>query len=140
MRITCQLVAATDQKLLQVLLIATTLLPGHLNAQDANTQILSITLGDYRFSPDQLTLEAGQPVLLELTNTDKLTPHNFTLKDQAGDLDIDVDVSAGATREVALMAEKPGTYTFYCSKKLPFMKNHREHGMEGRLVVTPDNN
>ncbi len=140
MRIACQLVAATDQKLLQVLLIATTLLPGHLNAQDASTQILSITLGDYRFSPDQLTLEAGQPVLLELTNTDKLTPHNFTLKDQAGDLDIDVDVSAGATREVALMAEKPGTYTFYCSKKLPFMKSHREHGMEGRLVVTPDNN
>jgi hypothetical protein len=28
--------------------------------------------------------------------------------------------------------------TFYCSKKLPFLKSHRERGMEGKLVVTPD--
>ena len=30
-----------------------------------------------------------------------------------------------------------GTYTFYCNKKLPLMKSHRDRGMEGALVVVP---
>ena len=134
-----QLVAAIAHGLLTAVLITAVLLPGVLNAQDAEPKKISITLGDYRFSPHNLTVAAGQPVLLELINTDKLTPHNFTLVDKAGNLDIDVNVSAGATREVSLTPQEPGTYTFYCSKKLPFMKSHREHGMEGSLVVTPDN-
>jgi len=133
-----QTVTAMPHRLLQVILIMVTLSPYVLNAQDTNTRRIAITLGDYRFSPHNLALDTGQPVLLELTNTDKLTPHNFTLEDKTGNLDIDVDISAGATREVALTPEKPGTYVFYCSKKLPFMKSHREHGMEGSLVVTSD--
>ena len=28
-----------------------------------------------------------------------------------------------------------GSYSFYCNKKLPFMKSHRDRGMWGRLVV-----
>ena len=27
---------------------------------------------------------------------------------------------------------------YYCCKKLPFLKGHRERGMDGTLVVTPD--
>ena len=128
---------AISHGLPQSILIAAALLPCLLNAQDTNAKRIPITLGDYRFSPHQLTLEAGQPVLLELTNSDNLTPHNFTLKDSAGKLDIDIDVSAGTTREVALTPELPGAYIFYCSKKLPFLKSHRKRGMEGTLLVTP---
>ncbi len=124
--------------LLQVVVMTVALVPNLLNAQDTNAKRIPITLGDYRFSPHQLALEAGQPVLLELTNSDNLTPHNFTLKDSEGKLDIDIDVSAATTREVALTPELTGTYVFYCSKKLPFLKSHREHGMEGTLVVTHD--
>jgi len=115
--------------LLPAVLTTAVLLPCTLNARDTNAQRIPITLGDYRFSPHQLTLEVGQAVLLELSNTDSVTPHNFTLEDKAGNLDIDIELSAGTTREVAFTPEVTGTYTFYCSKKL----------MEGTLVVTPDN-
>lgn len=100
-------------------------------------RIISIEIGDYRFQPDTIELRAGEPVRLELTNTDGITPHNFTLKDAAATLDLDIDVAAGKTQVVELIVPVPGTYTFYCDKKLLFMKSHRDHGMEGTLVVIP---
>lgn len=108
-----------------------------LAAGDSEVPVVHVTLGDYAFKPDVITLTAGQPVVLELENVDRITPHNLTLADEAAGLDLDVDVSGGKTVRVELTPAVPGTYTFYCSKKLPFMKSHREHGMEGTLTVTP---
>ena len=138
MRKAYRLVAVISHRLLPAILMTAALLPSALNAQGTTAKRIQILLGDYRFSPHELTIEAGQVVLLELTNTDNLTPHNFTLEDDMGNLDIDIDVSAATTREVSFTPEVPGTYSFYCSKKLPFMKSHRERGMEGAFVVTPD--
>jgi plastocyanin len=112
-------------------------LPVALAAGESDVPVVTVTLGDYAFKPAEIKLKAGQPVILELTNTDRITPHNLTLEDAAAGLRIDVDVSGGKTERVELTPTVPGTYTFYCSKKLPFMKSHREHGMEGHLVVTP---
>jgi plastocyanin len=96
---------------------------------------IAVSLGDYRFSPDTISVRPGETVELELTNTDRLTPHNFTLQAQDAGLDVDVDVSAGQTRVVDVTPRVPGTYTFYCNKKLPLMKSHRDRGMHGTLVV-----
>ena len=112
-------------------------LPVVLAADESDVPVIAVTLGDYAFQPADITLKAGQPVILELNNTDRITPHNLTLEDEAAGLDIDVDISGGKTARVELTPTVPGTYTFYCSKKLPFMKSHREHGMEGRLIVMP---
>jgi len=98
---------------------------------------IPVMLGDYRFMPDSITVHAGETVQLELTNTDSLTPHNFTLKDAAAGLDVDVDVSAGKTEVVDITPLQAGSYPYYCNKKLIFMKSHRERGMEGTLTVTP---
>jgi plastocyanin len=100
-------------------------------------QEVSLRLGDYRYTPDTIEVQAGRPVVLTLTNTDVLTPHNFTLQDAAAGLAIDTNVSAGATAVVNFTPVKPGAYTFYCNKKLPFMRSHRERGMEGTLRVIP---
>ncbi len=102
---------------------------------DETPQAITLTLGDYRFDPDTLEVRAGQPVALTLINKDGITPHTVILKDTAAGLDIDTGVSAGSTTTIEFTAEAPGTYTFYCSKKLPFMKSHRERGMEGTLTV-----
>ena len=123
--------------LIAVLVIGGTLLPGLSHASDNGATRITVTLGDYRFTPHQLTINSGQTLVLELHNTDSITPHNFTLKNRDGGLDVDVDVPAGGQREVELTPKVPGSYTFYCSKKLLFMKSHRERGMEGTLVVTP---
>jgi plastocyanin len=98
---------------------------------------VALTLGDYAFSPAHIEVIAGQPVSLTLTNQDSITPHNFTLQDSDGGLDIDTDVGAGASVVVEFTPQVPGSYSFYCNKKLPFMKSHRDRGMEGRLTVTP---
>jgi plastocyanin len=101
-------------------------------------QEISLSLGDYHFTPDTLEVQAGRPVVLTLTNTDTLTPHNFTLHDAAAGLDIDTNVSAGSKASIEFTPVKPGSYTFFCNKKLLFMRSHRERGMEGTLrVMTP---
>jgi plastocyanin len=101
------------------------------------TRRIAVKMGDYRFTPDKITVRAGESVQLQLTNTDSLTPHNFTLKAENAGLNVDTDVSAGKTEVVDITPLAPGTYKFYCNKKLLFFKSHRARGMEGTLVVTP---
>jgi plastocyanin len=101
-------------------------------------QEISINLGDYHFTPDTLEVQAGSRVVLTLINTDALTPHNFTLQDDAAGLDITTNVSAGSRAVIEFTPLKPGNYTFFCNKKLLFMKSHRERGMQGTLrVIAP---
>jgi plastocyanin len=100
-------------------------------------QELSLTLGDYHFSPDTLQVHTGRPVRLTLSNTDTITPHNFTLQAADAGLNIDTDVSAGRKTVVEFTPVKTGRYVFFCNKKLPFMKSHRDRGMEGTLEVLP---
>ena len=94
-----------------------------------------MTMGDYRFIPDTLEVSAGLPVRLTLTNTDRITPHNFIMKYEDAGLNTDIDVSAGKSTIIEFTPTTPGSYIFYCSKKLPFMKSHRQKGMEGTLIV-----
>ena len=101
------------------------------------TRSIAVKMGDYRFTPDEITVRAGETVQLQLTNTDSLTPHNFTLKAERAGLNVDTDVSAGKTEAVEITPLVPGTYKFYCNKKLLFFTSHRDRGMEGTLNVTP---
>ena len=109
-----------------------------LSAAPDDLQQIEIRLGDYRFTPAEVRLVAGQPAALKLVNTDGMTPHNFTISFDGDREDIDVDVIAGDSVEVRLGPLPAGTYTFYCDKKLPFMKGHRAKGMEGSLIVTAE--
>lgn len=106
-------------------------------AADTDAQQVMVHLGDYRFQPDTIEVVAGRPVELTLVNDDKITPHNFTLKEPAAGLDLSADVSGGQTSILRFTPPTAGTYPLYCNKKLPFMKSHRERGMEAKLVVKP---
>ena len=110
--------------------------PAIASGQD-ETQTLTLTLGDYSFTPQDINVQAGRAVILTLINKDGITPHNFSLQDSAGGLDIDASVSAGSTVAIEFTPEIPGSYTFFCNKKLPFMKSHRARGMEGTLNILP---
>lgn len=106
-------------------------------AADAADRMVQIRLGDYAFTPPEVKVAVNQPLTLELVNADSVTPHNFTLKDADAGLDIDVDVGAGKSTTVTIVPLQAGSYTFHCDKKLPFIKSHRDRGMQGLLVVTP---
>jgi heme/copper-type cytochrome/quinol oxidase subunit 2 len=98
-------------------------------------QRATIILDSYSYTPNHLIIQAGKPVELLLTSITTITPHNFILKDDAAGLSIERDVASGRTVTVQFTAKKPGTYTFYCDKKLLFFPSHQEKGMEGKLEV-----
>jgi plastocyanin len=72
--------------------------------------VISLSLGDYHFNPDTLEVRTGRLIVLTLTNTGTLTPHNFTLQEAAAGLDIDADVSAGSNSTVGFTPVKPGSW------------------------------
>jgi len=98
-------------------------------------QRATVTLDSYSYSPNHLIVEAGKPVELTLTSVTTITPHNFIIKDPAGSLSIEQDVSAGKTVTIKFTPTQPGTFPIYCDKRLWPLPSHRDKGMEGKLEV-----
>jgi heme/copper-type cytochrome/quinol oxidase subunit 2 len=82
-----------------------------------------------------LIVEAGKPVELTLTSVTTFIPHNFIIKDPAGSLSVEQDVSAGKTVTITFTPAQPGTFPIYCDKRLWPLPSHRDKGMEGKLEV-----
>ncbi|HBP87078.1 MAG TPA: hypothetical protein DD706_05195 [Nitrospiraceae bacterium] len=104
-------------------------------AQEPVGQQVSISMESYAFTPSEVMVEVGKPVILTLRNESFLVPHNFLLDDPNGIRLIDADILSGDTQVVTLTFTEPGIYPFYCDKQLLFFPTHREQGMEGRLFV-----
>ncbi len=79
------------------------------------------------WTPENLTTEVGQPLHLRLTSDDVM--HSFAIgqSDQPA-----VDVIPGEMTEVTLTFDKPGKYTFYCTRWCSV--NHWR--MRGTIEVT----
>lgn len=98
-------------------------------------QRATVTLDSYSYMPNHLIVEAGKPVELTLTSVTTFTPHNFIIKDPAGSLSVEQDVSAGKTVIVKFTPAQSGTFPIYCDKRLWPLPSHRDKGMEGKLEV-----
>ena len=98
-------------------------------------QRATVTLDSYSYSPNHLIVEAGKPVELTLISVTTFTPHNFIIKDSAGSLSVEQDVSAGKTVTITFTPTQPGTFPIYCDKRLWPLPSHRDKGMEGKLEV-----
>lgn len=101
-------------------------------------QRATMTMDSYSYEPKHLIVQAGKPVELTLKSVTIIVPHNFLLKEPDAGMDVNKTVTSGDTDKVRFTPTKPGTYTFYCDKKppfIPFAKTHREKGMEGQLEV-----
>ena len=63
------------------------------------------------WSPDVLQARVGEPLHLRLTSDD--VTHGFAV----GQMDMQpVDIEPGKVQDVTLTFDKPGTYTFYCTR------------------------
>lgn len=98
-------------------------------------QRAAVTMDSYSYTPNHLVVRTGRPVELTLTSVTTLVPHNFVLKEPSAGLAVEGDVGAGKTKIVRFTPSGPGTFMFYCDKKLLFFASHREKGMEGRIEV-----
>jgi heme/copper-type cytochrome/quinol oxidase subunit 2 len=98
-------------------------------------QRATVTLDSYSYSPNHLIVEVGKPVELTLTSVTTIIPHNFIIKDPAGSLSVEQDVSAGKTITITFTPTQLGTFPIYCDKRLWPLPSHRDKGMEGKLEV-----
>jgi heme/copper-type cytochrome/quinol oxidase subunit 2 len=98
-------------------------------------QRATVTLDSYSYTPNHLIVEAGKPVELTLTSVTTIIPHNFIIKDPAGSLSVEQDVSAGKTVIITFTPTQPGIFPIYCDKRLWPLPSHRDKGMEGKLEV-----
>lgn len=99
-------------------------------------QRVEMIAGSYFFDPNRLVVKVNVPVEIKITKQAGLVPHDIIFK--APEAGIDVSEELGTDpRVIKFTPTKTGEYPFYCDKGLPFVKSHRERGMEGVLIVTP---
>ncbi len=108
---------------------------------------LTIDLTEFAFTPKDITLEAGQPYVLEVVNKGTVK-HEFTAEEFFGSVAFrkaedasgefkapaprEVEVFAGAEIELYLIPTQPGTYDLVCE-----IEGHFEAGMFGTITVNP---
>jgi cytochrome c oxidase subunit II len=79
---------------------------GSLFAQ--NEQVIKVTAKKFEYSPKEITLKKGVPVVLEFTSLDRL--HGFNCPD----LNIRADIRPGKVSTLRFTPGKVGTFPFHC--------------------------
>ncbi|MCB2168710.1 MAG: cupredoxin domain-containing protein [Deltaproteobacteria bacterium] len=92
----------------------------------AETKVIKMTAEKYHFTPEMITVNLGDKVLLEITATD--TEHGFGLKA----FNIDQNLPKGKTVRIEFVADKQGEFTFKCTSFCGW----GHFGMTGKLVVS----
>jgi cytochrome c oxidase subunit II len=80
----------------------------NLARADVNPKVIEITAKKFEFSPSEITLKKGQPVVLRLSSADRV--HGFFSKP----LKFDTDIAVGKTTDVAITPDTAGDYTVIC--------------------------
>ena len=100
----------------------------HLGAAAASAgaeRVIRVTAKKFAFSPSEITLAKGIPVVLEITSLDR--EHGFKVPK----LGIRADVKAGETTRVRLVPEHTGRFAFRCD----VFCGSGHDGMAGEIVV-----
>jgi cytochrome c oxidase subunit 2 len=95
-------------------------------AADQAEQVIKITAKKFEYSPNEIKIKAGVPVILEFTSLDRV--HGFTVPDLGG---IRATIEPGKATRVRIVAPKAGTYEFHCDL---FCGDGHE-GMTGKLIA-----
>lgn len=118
------------------------------NNADPVTKI-TVDMNEFLYEPASITIPAGQPVELILTNSGA-QEHDFVVEtisvtnvqkegDSGGvnhahgadvDYDLHISTSAGGTSTLSFTVTEPGTYKIFCS-----IQGHEIAGMVGELIV-----
>ena len=80
---------------------------GNLARAD-NPKVIEITAKKFEFSPSEITLKKGEPVILRLSSSDRV--HGFMSKP----LKIDTDIPADKTADVPVTPDTAGNFTVIC--------------------------
>ncbi len=71
-------------------------------------QTIRISASTFEFTPSEITVKKGVPVVLELISQDR--HHGFKL----AQFHLRADIQPGATEKIRFIPDKAGTFTFFC--------------------------
>ena len=91
----------------------------------ATEQVIHLTAKKFEYSPNEIRVKKGQPVVIEIVSLDR--KHGFTIPE----LKVRSDVKPGVQNVVRFTPDKAGTFNFHCDL---FCGSGHE-GMAGTLVV-----
>jgi plastocyanin domain-containing protein len=97
-------------------------------------QHVEMTGGGYYFDPSIVVVKVNVPVELTIRKEPGITPHNFSMHSPEAGLEFSISLST-EPQKVSFMATKTGSFPFECTKKMPFVKSHKDRGMHGVLEV-----
>jgi cytochrome c oxidase subunit 2 len=101
------------KKIVQLILFAGVLATGVFSAPAAWAQstprTIEITAHRFAFSPAEITVKKGQPVVLVLKSTD--VAHGIRFRE----FNVNVKVAAGKTAQVEFTPDKTGDFIGHCS-------------------------
>jgi cytochrome c oxidase subunit 2 len=80
----------------------------NLTRASDNPKVIEISAKKFEFSPSQITLKKGEPVILRLSSSDRV--HGFMSKP----LKIDTDIPADKSEDVAVTPDTAGDFTVIC--------------------------
>lgn len=92
----------------------------------AETKVIQMTAEKYHFTPETISVNQGDRVVLEITATD--TEHGFGL----AAFDIDRDLPPGQTVRIEFTADQKGEFSFKCTNFCGW----GHFGMSGKLIVS----
>ena len=80
----------------------------NLASAAVNPKVIEISAKKFLFTPSEITLKKGEPVILRMTSTDRV--HGFMSKP----FKIDTDIPPDKTTDVAITPETAGNFTIIC--------------------------
>ena len=88
-------------------------------------QVIKVSAKKFEYSPSQITVKKGVPVVLELTSLDRL--HGFSCPG----LGIRGDINPGKTTTIEFTPQTAGTFPFHCD----IFCGEGHEGMTGKIIV-----
>ncbi len=92
----------------------------------AEPQVVKITAKRFEYSPNEIRIKAGVPVIFEFTSLDRV--HGFTAPDLGN---IRLTIEPGKANRITITAPKPGTYEFHCD----IFCGDGHEGMTGKIIA-----
>jgi cytochrome c oxidase subunit 2 len=99
--------------------------PADSAGADSNLKVVSLTARQWSYDPPTITLNVGEPVVLEITSAD--VHHGFNLPA----FGVRADAVPGTKSRVKVVPDKAGTFSFHCD----YYCGSGHEGMEGQVVV-----